>query len=89
MKRGSELIVIDPRVTWLAAHAAWHIQLRPGTDAAVGLGMLNVIINEDLYDHEFVEKYSMDKILIYYPLDKIKEYYSEPEIWKIENYSFD
>lgn len=40
-------------------------------------------------NHEFVEKYSMDKILIYYPLDKIKEYYSEPEIWKIENYSFD
>ena len=39
-------------------------------------------------NHEFVEKYSMDKILIYYPLDKIKEYYSEPEIWKIENYSF-
>lgn len=40
-------------------------------------------------NHEFVEKYSMDKILIYYPLDKIKEYYSEPEIWKIENYSFE
>ena len=40
-------------------------------------------------NHEFVEKYSMDKILIYYPLDKIKEYYNEPEIWKIENYSFD
>ena len=40
-------------------------------------------------NHEFVEKYSMDKILVYYPLDKIKEYYNEPEIWKIENYSFD
>lgn len=40
-------------------------------------------------NHEFVEKYSMDKILIYYPLDKIKEYYNEPEIWKIENYSFE
>lgn len=57
MKRGSKLIVIDPRTTWIAAHSAFHLQLRPGTDAAVGLGMLNVIISEDLYDHEFVEKW--------------------------------
>lgn len=39
-------------------------------------------------NHEFVEKNSMDKILIYYPLDKLKEIYNEPEIWKIENYEF-
>ena len=55
IKRGSKIIVIDPRVTWLAAHAEFHLQLRPGTDAAVGLGFLNVIISEGLYDHEFVE----------------------------------
>ena len=29
--------------------------MRPGTDAALALGMLNVVINEDLYDHEFVD----------------------------------
>ncbi len=55
MKRGSKLITVDPRVTWLAAHSEYHLALRPGTDAAVALAMLNVIINEDLYDHEFVE----------------------------------
>ena len=39
--------------------------------------------------HEFVEKNSLDHLLIYYPLDKLKKIYYEPEIWKIENYSFD
>ncbi len=57
MKRGSKLIVVDPRVTWLATRAEWHLQLRPGTDAALAMAMANVIISEDLYDHEFVEKW--------------------------------
>ncbi|MBQ9000953.1 MAG: molybdopterin-dependent oxidoreductase [Eggerthellaceae bacterium] len=57
MKRGSKLIVVDPRVTWLAAHAEYHLQLRPGTDAAIGLAMINVLIEEDLYNHEFVERW--------------------------------
>ena len=57
MKRGSKVIVIDPRVTWLATRAEYHLALRPGTDAAVGMGLLRVMIEEDLYDHEFVEKW--------------------------------
>lgn len=36
--------------------------------------------------HEFVEKDSLDHLLIYYPLDNIKKIYYEPEIWKIENF---
>ena len=55
MRRGTRLIVIDPRVTWLAARADIHLQLRAGTDTALGMAMLNIIINEDLYDHDFVE----------------------------------
>ena len=64
MKLGSKLIVIDPRLTWLASRAEYHIQLRPGTDAAIGLAMLNVIIGEDLYDHEFCDKwvYGLDEL---------------------------
>lgn len=57
MKRGSKLITVDPRLTWLGARAEYHLQLRPGTDAAVGMGLCNVIIQEDLYDHDFVEKW--------------------------------
>ncbi|NTW29239.1 MAG: molybdopterin-dependent oxidoreductase [Coriobacteriia bacterium] len=57
MKRGTKFITVDPRLTWIGVRAEYHLQLRPGTDAALGLGMLNVIISEDLYDHDFVEKW--------------------------------
>ncbi len=64
MKRGSRIITIDPRLTWLGSRAEFHLQLRPGTDAAVGMGLLNVIISEGLYDHDFVEKwcYGFDEL---------------------------
>jgi len=57
-KRGAKLIVVDPRVTPYAREADIHARLRPGTDGALALAMLHVIINEDLYDHEFVEKWT-------------------------------
>ena len=57
MRRGSKLMSIDPRVNWVSTRADWHLRLRPGTDAALGMAMLNVIIEEDLYDHDFVEKW--------------------------------
>ncbi|MFC2007845.1 molybdopterin-dependent oxidoreductase [Chloroflexota bacterium] len=58
MERGSELIVIDPRKTWIASRAKIWMQIRPGTDTALALAMLNVIINENLYDAEFVKKWT-------------------------------
>jgi len=57
MKRGTKIITVDPRVTWLGAHADMILQVRPGTDAALALAMLNVIIEEDLYDHDFVARW--------------------------------
>lgn len=78
MKRGSKLIVVDPRATWLATKAEYHLQLRPGTDAALALGILNVLINENLYDHDFVEKWchgfdELSKRVQEYPPDKVAE----------------
>ncbi|MGI6071431.1 MAG: molybdopterin-dependent oxidoreductase [Lachnospiraceae bacterium] len=58
MKRGTKIIVIDPRRTWMSTRAEKWLQLRPGTDCALALAMINVIINENLYDHEFVEKWT-------------------------------
>lgn len=58
MKRGSKIIAVEPRNTWLSGRSAVHLQLRPGTDGALALGMLNVIINEGLYDKEFVAKWT-------------------------------
>lgn len=48
------LIIIDPRATAYASRATLHIQPRPGTDCAVALGMMNVIIQERLWDEVFV-----------------------------------
>jgi anaerobic selenocysteine-containing dehydrogenase len=50
-------IVIDPRRTGLARDADYWLQIRPGSECALALAMIHVIIGEDLYDHEFVEKY--------------------------------
>lgn len=64
MKRGSKLIVMDPRATWLASKAEYHLPIRPGTDGAMALTMLNIIISEDLYDHDFVDRwcYGFDEL---------------------------
>lgn len=58
MRRGSKLMVIDPRVNWVSTRAEWHLRLRPGTDTALGLAMINIIVQEDLYDHEFVDMWT-------------------------------
>ena len=55
--RGVKIIVVDPRNTVTAREADIHLRLLPGTDGALALGMAQVMIEEDLYDHEFVEKY--------------------------------
>lgn len=55
MQMGTKIISIDPRLTWLGAKAEYWLQVRPGTDGALGIAMLNTIINEDLVDHEFID----------------------------------
>ena len=57
---GVKLIVVDPRYTETAAHADLWLPLRPGSDAALSLAMLNVILNEFLYDFDFVENWCTD-----------------------------
>jgi len=66
-KRGAKLIVVDPRATPLAKKADLHIQVNPGTDCALALGLLNVIIAENIYDKEFVERWTLG-------FDKLKEH---------------
>jgi anaerobic selenocysteine-containing dehydrogenase len=64
MKKGTQIICIDPRLSWFASRAKKWLQLRPGTDGALAMGFLNVIINEGLYDQEFVEKWTNAPFLI-------------------------
>lgn len=57
LEAGAKLIVVDPRLTRIASRADIWLQLRPGTDTALALGMANVIVSEGLYDREFVQKH--------------------------------
>jgi anaerobic selenocysteine-containing dehydrogenase len=77
-KRGAKLICIDPRKGFTAKKADLWLQLRPGTDAALAMGFHHVILEEDLYDKEFVEKYIYGWDLFKervreYPLDRVEQ----------------
>ncbi len=73
MKRGAKLISVDPRVNWLATRAEVHLRVRPGTDTAMAMAWLSIIINEDLYDHDFVEGWC-------YGFDEFAARINDPEL---------
>ncbi|MFK8041117.1 molybdopterin-dependent oxidoreductase [Congregibacter sp.] len=75
---GAKVIVLDPRVSEQAEVADMHLSLRSGTDAAMMLGWLHVIINEELYDKDFVAEYTtgfeeLRARVDEYPLDRVEE----------------
>ena len=77
-QKGTKFIVIDPQKTELAEQAELWLRPRPGTDGALALGILNVIIQEDLYDHDFVENWTfgfeeLKECCTEYDLDKVSQ----------------
>lgn len=58
-QNGAKLVVIDPVRTRTAKQADWHIPIRPGTDGAFALGLMYVLINENLIDADYIEKYTV------------------------------
>jgi anaerobic selenocysteine-containing dehydrogenase len=58
-KAGAKLVVIDPVRTRTARLADWHIPIRPGTDAALALAMIHVIIKENLVDRDYIDKHTV------------------------------
>jgi anaerobic selenocysteine-containing dehydrogenase len=56
---GAKLVVIDPYRTRTAACADWHLPINPGTDVALALGMMHVIINENLCDADYVARHTV------------------------------
>lgn len=74
--QGARLVVIDPVRTPTAESAHWHLRPRPGTDAALALGMMHVILREELQDTEYIERYTVgfDRFrerLADYPPDRV------------------
>src|SRR5262249_9691771 len=58
-RKGARLVVIDPYKTRTASCANWYLPVNPGTDVALALGMIHVIIGEKLYDADYVAKYTL------------------------------
>ena len=58
-KKGARTIVVDPRPTQSAQEAALWLRVRPGTDAALALGMINVMIENGWYDRDFVAEWTI------------------------------
>ena len=58
-RKGAKLVVIDPYRTRTAKLADWHLPINPGTDAALALGLMHVIIDENLFDADYVSRYTV------------------------------
>jgi anaerobic selenocysteine-containing dehydrogenase len=58
-KRGAKIVVVDPVRTRTARQADWHLAIKPGTDGALAMAMINVVIAEGLIDRDYVEKHTV------------------------------
>ena len=57
--RGAKIVVVDPIRTRTAEAADWHVQLKPGSDAALSLAMMHVMIRDGLVDHDYVSQHAV------------------------------
>ncbi len=81
---GATVVLIDPRRTKTAAFADVHLQPRLATDGALALGMMRVIVDEGLYDADYVERYTLgfDRLrerLREYPVERVSRIVGLPE----------
>jgi molybdopterin-containing oxidoreductase family molybdopterin binding subunit len=63
-ERGVRVVVIDPKFTTTASKADEYLQIRPGTDGALALGMINVILDKGLHDISFITKHTVGPFLV-------------------------
>ena len=57
-RNGAKLVVIDPYRTRTARVADWHIPINPGTDVALALGLMHVIVRDGLHDRDYIARFS-------------------------------
>jgi anaerobic selenocysteine-containing dehydrogenase len=58
-RSGACVVVVDPVETRTARSADWHVRPRPGTDAALALGLMHVIVSEGLHDADYLERHAV------------------------------
>ena len=79
-RKGAKLVVIDPYRTRTAACADWYLPINPGTDGALALGMMHVIINHGLHDADYVARYTVG-------FDRLREKVQEYSPERVENWT--
>jgi len=89
-RKGAKLVVIDPYRTRTAACADWHLPIHPGTDVALALGLMQVLISEKLYDVDYVGRYTtgFDELslrVMDYPPERVATWtgIAEPDIRRL------
>jgi anaerobic selenocysteine-containing dehydrogenase len=71
VNRGARLIFVDPRRTGLATKADHWLQVRPGTDAALALGLIHVMLDQGWYDESFVRRWTNAALLVRTDTDQL------------------
>ena len=64
LKRGARMIVIDPKPTIFARRATQWLQVRPGTDQYVALGLLNLLLQDARFDHAYAARWTNGPLLV-------------------------
>jgi formate dehydrogenase major subunit len=77
VKKGTRLLVVDPRRPDIADFATWYCRIHPGTDVAFYNAVMNVLIEEDLIDHRFITERTTDfdalrEVVRTYPPEKVE-----------------
>jgi anaerobic selenocysteine-containing dehydrogenase len=79
-RKGAKLVVIDPYRTRTAACADWYLPINPGTDAALALGMMHIIINDGLHDADYLARYTVG-------FDRLRERVQEYSPERVEKWT--
>jgi anaerobic selenocysteine-containing dehydrogenase len=84
-KRGARVVQIDPYRNRTSHLADEQLLPRPGTDAALALGLMHVLVKEDMVDHDYIQKYTVgfdplrERVLGEYPVARVSQITGVPE----------
>jgi anaerobic selenocysteine-containing dehydrogenase len=84
-KRGARVVQIDPYRNRTSHLADEQMMLRPGTDGALALGLMHVLLGEELVDHDYIAKYTLgyealrERVLKEYPVERVSRITGVPE----------
>lgn len=77
-RRGAKIIVIDPIRTKTAEQADWHLAPRPGSDAALALGVMHILVREGWIDQDYIDRHTegfeqLKQRLLEYPVERVSQ----------------